>query len=365
VKSMDWARLNNGLKFLIYRTIFATQENNRATFNLLGLEGGDEDHFHKLYNYEEGLHHAFERAYEAYGVALSSKSGSFKTRDKNIQRKRTLLPSSEAYENRLAELRAEIASLRKGRRTGFRKLAEALEEQIRDLEFERVNQTTPEQSLSPEPRIYEQDTYRDPLKVTEEHFKHLDTLQRPTEYCLSGYDIQNGIQYVRYNSRRWPSKVFRDVVEAMVTYERIQFTWSDLGFAPIYDSGERDEDLVEKYEWDKEPENLIYKVSAGSEDDRKAAQLQQLPKQILRGDVAAGSEDNQSTEYLQQLPKQMAREPEATLLRSSPGSAEHALFQQVRRREDIIQGSNQEEGQKKSDTLNSDRLVNQTVKVPR
>jgi hypothetical protein len=343
-KRMDWARLNDGLKFLIYRTLFMTQSNNKATFDMLQLEGGDQDHFYGIYNREHALCIAFERAYEQYKLCLEWKPSKVVPVAKKIRKTRIMLPNNDAYSIQVAALQTELASVNRGRKAGFRKVADALGEKIRDLdlELERVDQMIAEQSPSPEARIPNHGTYKDPWDLTKQFLKYLDTHQRPTEYCLSTGDVHDGYKYLLgHGAGWWPRGVIRAVAEAITTYEGIKFTWGDLRFGTIYDPEEYEEEIAMEENSDQHlPSNL-------KDDD-------QFPRPFENHTLVR-------VEQLQQRKMQMAQQPkEPATLQSSPvgGSAEHTLSQ-VRIPNGAIQNSIQVGGQKKSDTLRLDDIENQ------
>ncbi|EHL02893.1 hypothetical protein M7I_0857 [Glarea lozoyensis 74030] len=223
VRQMDWAKLNNGLKFLIYRTIFINQPNNEAVFELLQLEEGDLNHFYDIFNNEERIHLAFEAAHEAYRVAM--RGGPKKMSSSSRQKNGSMLHSQEAYEDRLTELHTEIDNLNRSRKVGFRKAVVALEDEIRELESEQLeldSVASPSRTSSPEVETDKDYGYKDPKKLTAAHLRNLDKLPRPTEYCLSVRDVQDGFRDVEEGEREHEPVYYLAALPVMQSIEQAQ-----------------------------------------------------------------------------------------------------------------------------------------------
>lgn len=298
---MDWARLADGVKLLIYRTVNIFQENNQATFEFLQMPEGDVEAFHALYNDEEKIWMDIEEAHADYQAALSQGPRRMGTK----RRKKRPVLGNMGEEKRLAELSTELASVKRGRKPGFRKVADDIEKQIQHLELSARVPASDSPSRTPSPDV-EAFGFADLTEVYEAHVAALDALKRPTEYNLKEDDIRDGFRYIKFfgDMGAWSKEVLNEVARALVGHEGITFTWEDLSFAPIDD-----------------PENQIETNEEASEEDSSPA------------DPMAAYETAAQEAVVQQVLQQIRDDFENSIV---PGSAEHALSQQVRRREGYV-----------------------------
>ena len=219
---MDWGRLSDGVRLLIYRTVNTFQKTNEATFEFLQLSEGDVEAFYALYNDEEKIWYDIEMAHVAHQAALSQGSRRMVTGRK----KNRLALGGEGHETRLAELSTELASVKRGRKSGFKQVADAIEERIQRLELSSRHPASASPNRTPSP-IVENFGYANPSDVYEDHLVTLNALKKPTAYYLKEDDIRDGFRYMMYSGGNgaWSFAIMNQVARTLVGYEGITFTW--------------------------------------------------------------------------------------------------------------------------------------------